>query len=141
MATALGGAVGGLLATGAMLLVRLARGDREPLTGARVVARLRGTDPARHRPAGLLLQLGYGAAGGVVLATSVPRLGLRLDPMAVGVALGLAFGLLMLLVDLLCWRLVVLRERPGLPGLVGSAAAHAVYGGVLGGVLSLFTYT
>jgi hypothetical protein len=141
MATALGGAIGGLLATVAMLPVLRGLGGGGPLPAASLLASVAGGPAEDHLVAGTVLHLVYGILAGVGLAVGAPTVGVSMDPLAVGTAVGLAYGLALGGVGALAWRVLADGPAPGRDAAVALLASHGVYGLTLSLALSLLTYT
>jgi hypothetical protein len=134
MAALLPGLVGGLLGTIAMtLLMKLAGGGLPPT--ADLLAKFGGGDPADYAKPGLLLHLGYGTVAGAVFALGLPVLGVGLDSIAVAVAFGLAYGILLMVGGMVFWLRSVIGASPDREAKLRFAAVHLVYGALLGAVV------
>lgn len=135
MAPVTAGLVGGLVATVVMTAVMLRVGDGGPPPTAALVARLAGGDPEDHATPGMVLHLGYGTAAGAVFAVGAPLVGLDLGSIAVATALGLVYGVALMLGGMAFWMRTVIGTEPGRDTVVTFGVVHLVYGLVLGAFL------
>lgn len=135
MATILAGLVGGLLATVVMTVVMMLVGDGGPPPTAALVAKLRGGDPEDHAKPGMLLHLLYGTGAGAVFAVGAPLAGLSLASLTMAVALGLAYGVALMVGGMVFWMRIVIGIEPEKRQVMTFAVVHVVYGIVLGGVV------
>lgn len=89
------GLVGGLVATVAMTVFRFPISESPPPTAAFWAKFLGGGEPEDHPIAGLVLHLGYGAAGGILFGLIPTSAGSALAREQRGVLLGLGYSILL----------------------------------------------
>lgn len=135
MVSIIAGLVGGLIATILMTVVMRAMGDGGPPPTAALVAKFAGGEPADHAMPGMLLHFVYGIGAGVVFAVGVPLVFGGFDSLGVAVGLGLVYGLVLMIGGMVFWMRAVLGMEPDRPTVMGFAAAHVVYGLILGAFL------
>jgi len=84
---------------------------------------------------GMLLHAAYGIGAGPAFAVGVPLVGLSLDSLAVAAGLGLAYGIVLMVVGVLFWMRGAIGMEPDAATMQTFATVHVVYGLVLGGFL------
>lgn len=139
MTSLLAGLVGGLIATIVMTAVMMVMGDGGPPPTAQLLAKFVDGDPEDYAMPGMALHLVYGIVAGVVLAGIVvlgdPMVGVELGSIAVATALGLAYGIALMVVGMGFWMRLVIGMEPDRDAMVTFAVVHVVYGLVLGAFL------
>jgi hypothetical protein len=110
-------------------------GDGGPPPTANLVAKFAGGEPTDRKLPGMVLHLLYGVGAGAVFAVGVPLAGLSLDSLAVAAALGLGYGVVLLVGGMGFWLRAVIGIEPDRKMLRTFIVVHLVYGVVLGGVL------
>jgi len=118
------GLAGGLIATVLMTVVMMIVGDGGPPPTASFVAKFAGGEPEEHKMPGMVLHLLYGVGAGAALAD-----------VAVTVGVGLAYGVVLMVVGMIFWMRLVIGAEPE-KRMMMSFAAHVTYGVVLVAVLS-----
>lgn len=135
MASVIAGLTAGLVASIGMTALMTTMGDGGPPPTAGLVAKVAGGDPADYQMPGMLLHAAYGIGAGAAFAVGVPLLGLSLDSIAVAAGLGLAYGLVLMVVGMLFWMRGVIGMEPDAATMRTFGTVHVVYGLVLGGFL------
>ncbi|MEZ3117143.1 hypothetical protein RYH80_14605 [Halobaculum sp. MBLA0147] len=135
MTSLVAGVVGGLVATVVMTILMNVMGDGGPPPTAMFVAKFAGGDPEEYAMPGMLLHFVYGIGAGAVLAVAAPLVGLGLGSIAIAAAVGLVYGLVLMIVGMGFWMRVVLGMEPDKDMMMMFGTVHAVYGVVLGGFL------
>lgn len=135
MTSLVAGVVGGLVATVVMTILMNVMGDGGPPPTAMFVAKFAGGDPEEYAMPGMALHFLYGIGAGAVLAVAAPLVGLGLGSIAVAAAVGLVYGLVLMVVGMGFWMRVVLGMEPDRGMMMMFGTVHAVYGVVLGGFL------
>jgi len=135
MASLTPGLVGGLVATVVMTGVMMAMGDGGPPPTAALVATFAGGEPADHRMPGMVLHLVYGTVAGAVLAVGAPLVGLGLGSTVVATAVGLGYGIVLMVGGMAFWMRGVIGMEPDRDTMLTFGVVHVVYGVVLGAVL------
>ena len=118
-----------------MTALMMTMGDGGPPPTAGLVAKVAGGDPADYQMPGMLLHMAYGIGAGAAFAIGVPLLGPSLDSIAVAAGLGLAYGLVLMVVGMLFWMRGVIGTEPDAAMMRTFGTVHVVYGLVLGGFL------
>ena len=134
MVTISSGLAGGSVATIVMTAFMMALGDDSPPPTAALWARYVGDEPAEsYVMQGLVLHLLYGTAAGAVFVLALPAVGVGLSDLAVAVAAGIGYAVLLTIVGMAFWMKIVLSmdAEPKEMGMI--AGFHLVYGVVLGG--------
>lgn len=136
--TLLDGLAGGLVATIVMTAFMLVLGDDSPPPTALFWSQYVGDGPpGDYMPQGMALHVIYGIVAGAVFALAVPALGLGITGTAGLAGLGLAYGFVLFVGAAVFWMNVVL-DVDATPAMIGFFLLfHLIYGGVLGGWLSL----
>ena len=129
------GLVGGLLATVVMTVVMMVMGDGGPPPTARLVAKFADGEPEEYKMPGMLLHIVYGVGAGGALAVAAPFVGLGFDEVAVSLGIGLAYGVLLMVVGMVFWMRLVMDVEADKKMMMTFASAHVVYGVVLGAFL------
>lgn len=132
MVSLIAGLAGGLAATIVMTFVMMILGDGGPPPTAGLVAKFGGGDPEDYAMSGMLLHLSYGIVAGVVFAVGVPLLGLEFESLVSAVALGLVYGIILMVGGMVFWMRMVIGIEPDRGMMLTFATAHLVYGIVLG---------
>jgi hypothetical protein len=135
MASVTAGLAGGLVATIVMTVVMMVMGDGGPPPTASLVAKFAGGDPEDYAMPGMVLHLVYGVVAGAVFAVGVPLAGLALDSIAVAAGLGLAYGIVLMVVGMAFWMRAVIGMEPDRDMMTMFGTVHVVYGVVLGAFL------
>ncbi|WP_254838613.1 hypothetical protein [Natronomonas marina] len=135
MASVIAGLAGGLVATIVMTVVMMVMGDGGPPPTASLVAKFAGGDPEDYAMPGMVLHLVYGVVAGAVFAVGVPLAGLALDSIAVAAGLGLAYGIVLMVVGMAFWMRAVIGMEPDRDMMTMFGTVHVVYGVVLGAFL------
>lgn len=135
MTSLVAGVVGGLVATVVMTILMNVMGDGGPPPTAMFVAKFAGGDPEEYAMPGMGLHFLYGIGAGAVLAVAAPLVGLGLGSIAVAAAVGLVYGLVLMVVGMGFWMRVVLGMEPDKGMMMMFGTVHAIYGVVLGGFL------
>lgn len=135
MATLTAGLVGGFVATIAMTIVMKMMGDGGPPPTASLVAKFAGGAPEDYAMPGMLLHLLYGIVAGGVFAIGVPLVGLSLGSLGTAVGLGIAYGIVLMLVGMVLWMRMVIGMEPDRSMMMTFATVHVVYGITLGAFL------
>jgi hypothetical protein len=135
MASVIAGLAGGLVATIVMTVVMMVMGDGGPPPTASLVAKFAGGDPEDYAMPGMVLHLVYGVVAGAVFAVGVPLAGLALDSVAVAAGLGLAYGIVLMVVGMAFWMRAVIGMEPDRDMMTMFGTVHVVYGVVLGAFL------
>jgi len=99
------------------------------------VAKFAGGEPEEHKMSGMALHLLYGIGAGGFFALAVPLVGLGFGDIVVALALGLAYGVALMVGGMVFWMKVVIGLKPENKDVAAFAAAHVAYGVVLGGFL------
>jgi hypothetical protein len=135
MASVIAGLVGGVVATIVMTIAMMVMGDGGPPPTARLVAKFAGGDPEDYAMPGLALHLIYGIVAGGVFAVGVPAIGLDLGSLGIAIALGVVYGIVLMIGGMVFWmRMVIgLEPEPGMMTMFGTV--HVIYGIVLGAFL------
>jgi hypothetical protein len=131
------GLVGGLVATIVMTLTMKLAGDGGPPPTAALVATFAGGDPADHQLPGILLHLLYGTAAGATFALALLVFGFGDASVPVSTGLGLLYGLLLMIGGVVVWLRLVVGIEPDRAMAMQFGVVHAVYGVVLGAILSV----
>jgi hypothetical protein len=132
MASIIAGLAGGLLATIVMTIVMMAVGDGGPPPTAALVATVADGDPEEYAMPGMVLHLAYGVLAGAVFAVGAPALGVELDAIGVATALGLVYGIVLMIGGMVFWMRTVIGIEPDRDTVVTFGVVHIVYGLVLG---------
>ena len=134
MVTITGGLVGGVVATVVMTALMMVLGDDSPPPTAMLVAKFADGDPEDYAMPGMALHFLYGIGAGAVFAVALP---LVLDDPSVAVAtgLGVAYGVVLMVVGMAFWMRGVIGADPGRNTMQMFAIVHVVYGVVLGAVV------
>jgi hypothetical protein len=135
MASLTPGLVGGLVATIAMTALMMVMGNGGPPPTARLLAMASGGEPADYAMPGMLLHLLSGIVAGGVFAVGVPLIGLSLDSIVVAAALGLAYGIALMISGMLFWMRLAIGITPDKQLMTMFGTVHVVYGVVLGAFL------
>ena len=136
MATVLAGLAGGVVATIVMTVLMMAMGDGGPPPTAGLVAKFAGGDPEDYAMPGMALHFIYGIVAGVVFAVGVPLIGLDLGSVAVAVALGVVYGIVLMIGGMVFWMRLIISMEPDRDTMTTFGTVHVVYGLVLGGFLT-----
>jgi hypothetical protein len=137
MASVIAGLAGGLVATIVMTIVMMAMGDGGPPPTASLVAKFAGGEPENHAMPGMVLHMLYGVLAGAVFAVGVPLVGLSLDSIAIAVALGLVYGIILMIGGMVFWMRIVIGMEPDRDMMMLFGTVHVVYGVVLGAFLGV----
>lgn len=132
MASLIAGLAGGVVATIVMTAVMMVMGDGGPPPTARLVSKFAGGDPEDYAMPGMILHLLYGIVAGAVFAVGVPLLGLALGSVIVAAALGLVYGLVLMVVGMVFWMRMIIGIEAERDMMMMFGTVHAVYGIVLG---------
>lgn len=120
-----------------MTAVMVTVGDGGPPPTAALVAKFAGGEPADHTMPGMALHLLHGAVAGAVLAVAAPLAGLGLGSIAVATAVGIVYGLVLMVVGMAFRMRGVVGVKPDRDTMITFGVVHVVYGVVLGaGVLA-----
>jgi len=134
MVTITGGLVGGIVATVVMTAFMMALGDDSPPPTAMLVAKFADGDPDDYAMPGMALHFLYGIGAGVAFAVGLPFV-LEDPGIAVATGLGLAYGVVLMLVGMAFWMRGVIGLEPDRDTMQMFAVVHAVYGLVLGAIV------
>jgi hypothetical protein len=133
MVTITGGLVGGIVATIVMTALMMALGDDSPPPTAMLVAKFADGDPEDYAMPGMALHFLYGIGAGAAFAVALPFV--IDDPgIAVAAGLGLAYGIVLMVVGMAFWMRGVIGLEPDRDTVQMFAIVHVVYGVVLGAV-------
>lgn len=133
------GLAGGLVATISMTILMMAIGDDSPPPTALFWSEYVGDGrPEESMPQGMVLHFFYGLSAGVVFAVGAFLLEFGFaGEVALAVAGGLIWGIILFLVAAVFWMNVVLDLDPEREAVIAFAVFHIVYGLVLGAVVGL----
>lgn len=132
--TIIDGLAGGLAATIAMTALMMALGDDDPPPTALFISKYAGDgEPAEYMMPGMALHILYGiVAGGVFAVIAIGIDVVSVASVELGLAWGLAYGVLLFVGAAVFWMKLVLGMDPE-PKMVGLFLFfHLVYGAVLG---------
>jgi hypothetical protein len=134
MVTISSGLAGGLIATIVMTMFMMALGDDSPPPTAALWAGYVGDESAEsYMMHGMVLHLLYGTAAGAVFVLALPVVGVGLSDLAVAVAAGIGYAILLTVVGMAFWMKIVLSMDAEPKEMGMFAGFHLVYGVVLGG--------
>lgn len=125
------GLAGGLLATIVMTAVMMMVGEGGPPPTADLVAKFADGKPDDHAMPGMVLHLLYGTAAGGVFGYGVPLI-ISDATLAVTTALGVGYGLVLMLSGMVFWLRLVIGLEPDMDMMKVFLLVHLVYGVVLG---------
>ncbi|MEF8802274.1 MAG: hypothetical protein V5A56_14790 [Halolamina sp.] len=140
MASVIAGLAGGLVATIVMTSLMMVMGDGGPPPTASFVAKFAGGAPEDYAMPGMVLHLIYGILAGVVFAVGVPLVGLSLGSIAVAAALGLVYGIILMIGGMMFWMRMVIGMEPDRDMMMTFGTVHIVYGVLLGAFLGAGIY-
>ncbi|MEF8826420.1 MAG: hypothetical protein V5A27_08805 [Halapricum sp.] len=140
MASVIAGLAGGLVATIVMTSLMMVMGDGGPPPTASFVAKFAGGVPEDYAMPGMVLHLIYGILAGVVFAVGVPLVGLSLGSIAVAAALGLVYGIILMIGGMMFWMRMVIGMEPDRDMMMTFGTVHIVYGVLLGAFLGAGIY-
>jgi hypothetical protein len=135
MASLIAGLVGGFVATLVMTAVMMVMGDGGPPPTAQLVAKFAGGDAEEYAMPGMALHMVYGIVAGAVFAVGVPLVGLSLESIGLAAGLGLAYGIVLMVVGMGLWMRTIIGIEPDSGMIMMFGTVHAVYGIVLGAFL------
>lgn len=136
MTSLIAGLAGGIVATIVMSIVMMGLGGGPPPTAA-LVAKFAGGDPDDYKMPGMVLHLIYGTAAGAVFAVGVPLLGLSLGSLGIAIALGVVYGLILMVGGMVFWLKMIIGMEADAETMKMFGTVHLVYGLVLGAFLGL----
>lgn len=140
MASLTAGLLGGLVATVVMTMAMMLLGDGGPPPTAALVAKFAGGSAEDRKMPGMLLHLLYGVVAGGVFAVGVPLLGPSLDSLVSATALGVLYGLVLMVVGMVFWMRLVIGLDPDGATMRMFGVVHVIYGAVLGAFLGAGTF-
>ncbi|RZV06058.1 hypothetical protein BDK88_4013 [Natrinema hispanicum] len=135
MATIRAGLAGGVIATIGMTLLMIVMGDDGPPPTAQFVSTFADGDPDDYAMLGLMLHILYSIGAGVVFVVGVPLLGLEFGSIGSSVALGLVYGIVLMIGGMAFWMRTVLGIEPDRGMMTMFGTVHIVYGVVLGAIV------
>ena len=135
MATIRAGLAGGVIATIGMTMSMLVMGDGGPPPTAQVVSTFAGGDPDDYAMPGIVLHILYCIGAGVVFVVGVPLLGLEFGSIWSSVALGLVYGIVLMIGGMAFWMRTVIGIEPDRGMMTMFGTVHIVYGVVLGAIV------